>query len=1152
MSFKNKMSKKNKLFLLSNFLISVISSTIYSYATDKVSNYYYGNKSELSGFIDEELPPAIKANVMLDSSIPAETILYRHQYINMTYYSPVPPSVIKGTKYENSNKSFREWGPWDMDLNREAYKEGANYDLYFIPSSYTYKYVTLKAGAKVYAPKVGSTGADSTVLYGTVKSDTRIKVKSITNYPGGSGLCVYFDLTQVPITRGNDNFTPGVNIGRVPISNSTVTNKEGYAEIFNSNAGANQAVFNNFSYYGVYSDTTDASHENIEPGRWTNPSYAKYGTAGLSGEWNYIGFNSKGEPLTNPYFASESLMFRGNAPLSQYDFRYTPWNPNDSYSGESEVDKSTAYSRFPELTVYDTDSKYNADKREVVRKLFTSGKLNRKFSNIEDDITYMMNRISFRSHPTRESAIMTVQRRGANATRSFMVENKINDIYLHSIIVKDMSGKQVGSYVYNIDTNKYTTSSGWVKGGEKYTVEVYLANANGNTLVSNKTQAQIGMLYNHATVLSTPYGSVSNGQEKEISSKISASKGAKSPAITFTITAPSENEVDFFDVYGYVGFKHSGTDNMNYTNDVGFVRLNINDVNDEGGTQYKNGDLVAKKIELIDSKGNIAYSYTRGDSSPTVNKVLPLNSYTVRFTIVNEGDAVQYRTKEKGYWADSFNWIPGKWGAWKDLNCNISNNFEYTRIGSAVSNNTINSVPRETFKTQGSGVVLNNGTISSKQQFTYTIGNIFIEDPYFECSFKISASSNANSNTTNDSLSVVINPTFDAQISNVRINSTTEYIGDDATTASYVVTYDAKLNTPSYMVGENIYMPIDTSITVGNKTEIKRDLLMVGDNKNISHVITDVPLTSAGSMSATVILNYNQNAYETNYNNNRGVSSTNIIKISNPFNSTVCPVPTTKNSWKSSQTKYTWTATSNEYSTSANVNRKYKKYSVSTSTVSPTHNESFEISKVQFRSKYTKDRKLGVNKDGWIDMINSNESSNAYISAGYGFELRIVTTFKTNVNSVANAPYMAPNALSGTNYSYLTAKDNYNLSNELFVELPGSRTTRKILSTTGYFNTIKGLNVQTKDKSTASQRVIENTYTLNSVNSLGVSNSDKIFIPTGMKDGDYRISIYTPPVTGTPTASASEQSTSKMCDRKEITIKVKGAYTDDLNSHLVS
>ena len=119
---------------------------------------------------------------------------------------------------------------------------------------------------------------------------------------------------------------------------------------------------------------------------------------------------------------------------------------------------------------------------------------------------------------------------------------------------------------------------------------------------------------------------------------------------------------------------------------------------------------------------------------------------------------------------------------------------------------------------------MNNGTVSANQQFTYTISNVFIEDPYFECSFSISATSNANSDTNDDSLSVVINPIFDAQISNVRIQSTTEYIGDDSTTASYVVTYDAKLNTPDYMVGKNVYMPIDTAITLGSKTDIKRDL----------------------------------------------------------------------------------------------------------------------------------------------------------------------------------------------------------------------------------------------------------------------------------------------------------------------------------------
>ena len=693
-----KIISKKKLFILSSFLISIVGSVFYSDATNKVSTYYMGSKSELSGYIDDELPPAIKANVALDSSIPAGTILYRHLHQKVTYYSPVPYPSIKGTSYENKDKKFREWGPWDMDENRTAYKEGSSYATHFIPSSYKYDYVTLKKGASVYVAYVNSSGSDVSGLYGTVAKETKVRVRSITNYSAGSGLCVYFDLGDVSINRGSSTITPAVKIGRVSMSTSNVGTKEGYKLVYNMNiGGTNQNSHDNFSLYGQYSDTTDSSHKYLEIGKWKNPSYADYGMAGLSGEWKCLGFNAKGEPLYNPYYASKSLMYRGNSPLKDYDFRYTPWNANDSKSGETEYKKTEASEYFPERTVYDIDSsgKYLEDKKKVIRKLFNDGKLTRKSNNLETDVNDMLNRVSFITHPSRESVILMVQRRGSLATRNFLVENEINDIYLHSIIIKDTNGSQIGSYTYSINTGKYTMSEAWVKAGNKYTVEVYLGNANGNTLVASKSHAQIGLVNNHAGVIDMPYGSTYDNQSKEVSGGMSASKGAKSPTITFTITAPSESDnVDFFDVYGYVGYKHAGTDNMNYDNDLGSVRLNINGTEYGEQHQYKNGNLVAKKIELLDSNGNVAYSYTRGANSPTVNKILPLNSYTVRFTIINEGDNVQYRTKSQGYWANEFNWIPGTWGSWTNINCSISNNFEYTRICSAVSNDTVNSVPR--------------------------------------------------------------------------------------------------------------------------------------------------------------------------------------------------------------------------------------------------------------------------------------------------------------------------------------------------------------------------------------------------------------------------------------------------------------------------
>lgn len=53
-----------------------------------------------------------------------------------------------------------------------------------------------------------------------------------------------------------------------------------------------------------------------------------------------------------------------------------------------------------------------------------------------------------------------------------------------------------------------------------------------------------------------------------------------------------------------------------------------------------------------------------------------------------------------------------------------------------------------------------------------------------------------------------------------------------------------------------------------------------------------------------------------------------------------------------------------------------------------------------------------------------------------------------------------------------------------------------------------------------------------------------------LKNGDYKVSIYTPPVTGS--SSIDKFNTSKyssLFDRKDVTIKVQGSSTDDLNSH---
>lgn len=65
------------------------------------------------------------------------------------------------------------------------------------------------------------------------------------------------------------------------------------------------------------------------------------------------------------------------------------------------------------------------------------------------------------------------------------------------------------------------------------------------------------------------------------------------------------------------------------------------------------------------------------------------------------------------------------------------------------------------------------------------------------------------------------------------------------------------------------------------------------------------------------------------------------------------------------------------------------------------------------------------------------------------------------------------------------------------------------------------------------------------ISSVGVE--DKIYIPENMKNGEYKLKIYTPPVEGA--ISVDKKTYSTLCDRKEVTFTVEGSATDDLNSH---
>ena len=1173
-TYKNINKKTKGVLYLSGVFLALLSNINNTYASDKTEPYYWsGTVSEYDGFVDPEIPPAVKLKKSIDG-MPAGTILYRTEYLGFTYYCPATPEELQDTDLEVNSTKYRKWGPWDMPINQVAYQETVvgNIEPGFIPSSYSYSTVTIPKGTTVQGIKINSEGGDYRTTLGTLNASYTGKIKSVTDYKGINDPHVYFDLTGT-----NLEGVGAVNIGRVPVSKITTKGK------INFYYKDSRPIYDNFPQYGKYADRdasdiniiSDDSHTYVEQGKWVNPSYAPYDLGGKNGEWVYLGYNADGDVLKNPYSLETSLYFRGNSALKEFDMRYTPWNPTDSKPGEEEKKKEFAYQEFPKRTKYDTDSKYYNTKYNLIKSLIQKGVFFRRSNlTLKQDVEDMLNRISFRNHPVNEASVMMVQRRMNESTRYFTVFNELSDIYLHTMRVKDKSGNVVGFYTYDVNTGNVERKHGEnIKAGEKYTVEVYLGNAKNRDIIATKNQSQIGLTTNYKEQDYLTIGETKYTQSKEVPNTMTATKGSKSSVMTYTITAP---ESDFFDIYGYVGYKHMGTDNLDYTNDIGRIRMNITDIGATGERQESKADLVAKKIELLDSNDKVVYSYTRGASEPSVNKaIVPGNTYNIRYTIVNEGDDAKYRVNNPGRW-EGDNWIPGGWSDWIYYDCTINSQYQYSRIVSDSSSAGNDVVP----PSQEHGVsneveLFHEGKrkikIYKDTEITYTRNNIVFEYPYLNTTFSFTTSNdNVNSDKTNDSLTTVINPKYDAVISNVRIFPKNEYIADEKKKTSYVVMYDATLDTEDFIKKGDANMLIETSININNKTVFVTDLLSVGENKNIAHSV-DVNVSKEGVRTATVILNYHKHTYETDYSNNKGVAKdASVRKINNPFEGNIkdkvtkvdtsngsslagggdlnnnCLIPRTENNWSITHRKLSWSATNKSYTSISGDKQTFKKYTEkSDEEVTNNYKESFKIESVLFKSKTTKDKGLG--DDGWVNLADASQKDLGLIKAGYGFELKVIAKYKTNVDKIMPQNSMTSNGTSGVEYSSISNAD-INLPAELFIELPGTNQKRKILSTTGYEGTTKGLILDVEDESTSSETIKKLTYTIKSVTTLGIKESNKIFIPTSLKNGDYKISVYTSPTVGTATANKPIYST--MCDRKDLTIKVKGSYTDDLNSHI--
>lgn len=1220
-----------------------------------VTTVQYNISGIPSDFLDKESPLAYR--IKGSPYFPDNTILYKQEYKDITYYAPNPPAGSDEANGES--KKYINWGFWDFSLNQKVYKYGTSDADKLFESHFYYPQVKILKKTLVETTN-GKDSADS-IDVGYVNPGKILNVLSITKQKYGTE--IFFNLSEIGLSSGT-------NIGKIMVKSNNVqylgTKKDIYFPESANRSNSCRIYTDNFKPYtkpvnlgskGSHNDLVltsnyeQASSSKVPDGT----SIGGCNLGGRYGEWRYLGLNSRGTPVLNPYFPEDQISYRSNAGISSYDWRKTPWtgiDVEDSKEKNPVQNADNFVKNYNSPTAFDS-SEYLAQKKAVLKKLYDNNILN---SNKDWSLDDFVNRVSLLTHPKKETAVFVGQRKAGSWERSFIIKNPTRDLYIASMKVKDEGGNVILEGTGNSNDNSFKqTKNGKLEKGKNYTIEVKLGNSRDLELSVHSLSAQVGTVANSSSSSKSiiPYAMTHNKigiQVLKSKGGIQGKRGSISNVFEFPLPISENFNGKYIDIYGYVGNYHSGVDNLNYKNDTGLLTGSFDDTPDNPPEEVPNdpelpvdlGDLMAYQIELYDGN-TLVYrkNYTGGVS--VKKAIIPGKTYKIKYTAKYTGeDLWDYKWIEpyykpvsvwvpghyetESYWVSGYyytyeKWVPGytdssgKWinGYWKSVKEWVPGHYEYYEVwvngyykteyelvpgywekdkiseysvpikysierktGSKQSKDSMNSTGYFKTSSGSTSIPMKNGTY-----MYFETNSIMFEHPYMYTVFNINTTnSKFNPYSKNDTLFARLNDTFDISINNLRVLPSTEYSDGKNKSLSYNILYNANLNTPSYVSSNDYKAYVETSISINGNTYIVRDLLLKGENKDITHVLTDVNiLGGVSNISTQVILNYNRESYESgNYSNNSAKTTTTLKEINNPSlgkntdvasspnnqnnNSSAnrggdannnCLIPRTKNTFSSTYNIHKWNSKSVTYNTFNNRSVSFNKYyTEQKSSSSAVNTESFEITNVSFRSKYTKDKKLGDNKDGWIKLLNSNEKDLAYIKAGYGFELKINAEYKTN--ALRNNPKWSSSKTSGT--SVTNVSSGVNIIPDIFVELPGTTGnggTRKILSASGYKDSIEGLTVtQTKNQSVENgQEVYSWEYTIKPSKSVGTKEVGKIFIPTNTKDGDYKISIYTPPVTGV--SSLSEYSTSKysaLCDRKDVNIKVRGSFTDDLNSHL--
>lgn len=873
----------------------------------------------------------------------------------------------------------------------------------------------------------------------------------------------------------------------------------------------------------------------------------KYGQyAGIHGEWRYLGYGTDGASVGNPLFPEDYN--KGYDPLT-HPYVVEPWNTTGwakSFVPGSSYDIATASG----------DKEFYAEKRRAI------GLLRQQYPVMQkQSVNWWMKRLSLMSDPINDSA----QFRGAwtpPGSQNYVEWTLINDKDKRNLMVEEMTvsradngqvvakfnrtaeGVEKGIQSYYGDKKLYT--------GVAYNVEVKVKNLSNYATSLNTSEIEVGYKENYNANIDYPSDFKGGSYGNEFNRQVTGTKIPKKSSKTFklnNVVIPDSAKNTALRFSSIIGEQHRfADDNLDYTDDIGVLPIQV---------VANPGDMRLKNTQLINEAGQV------------VANPVPGEKYKVRYVYKYAGQDIRtpvYRKKSDklgNVWYEFVRYNYPK------VPMSLDSKIERTLPGKA-GNSIAGDILSETIR--------QTSTVRNGDEFAFTTTTYEVyEVPRIKATgdFNISPSySFYNSNAKNDIGGKTWNESYDYSVKDLQVVPRTERTPVDGV-MNVAVSFTAVQNLPATAKKSGFEQTVDMKVVIDGQTHYITEHLKNGENKNITFETT-INGRIGKAVQAEVFINDTAQAWETDLltqANNTAKTAfvkglvTSTSRYSNDGNSNTAGFITnamlfpTDSQWKTNPSNQ-WTQTYQihsltgeavTYKTKSGATNKFFKYRnepVQQKSVAQT--ESYQIEEVLFKSKYTKDNNLGVNKDGWVDMKTARDIPR--IKAGYGYELKVSVKYDTDALATQPARITIPtfgqrNSRSGNATLVRPFHSAPNIPNDVYVQTPDG----KILSVSGSRGSIAGL---VPDENNGKNG--RYTFTLKASNPFGVKEAGKIYVGEDVKDGKYGLKVWTPVINGIATKNMKMLSTGKteytpsqLADFQTLNFEVKGSATDDLVDTIV-